>query len=329
MDGQDRGDLVRRSRQGRPAPAPPANRWREPGLLPNSCPVCLPQVRRQRRQIGRSGCRCRASPGPLSSPYGVARAVVEYSGVLLRPRPDRRQDLVGRPSTARAGPATNTEYEFHADRAEFRRRDGDVETRWAVCVAPDADAEVRAVTLINHGRSAPRSRPDQLRRGLPESPPRRPGPPRLRKAVPGDGVRCRSAAALLARRRPRGRERESGLGDPSSATGRRGRADALGTIGPRAIPRARPYPGQSRRPGPRRAPFSRTTGPVLGSGLQPAAPRSPRAGGAGAHRVRDRGGRHPGGRAGNRRTIPRPGSDRSGVPPPPGPAVTTSCGKCR
>ncbi len=34
------------------------------------------------------------------------------------------------------------QYAFHADRAEFRRRDGDVETRWAVCVSPDADAEV-------------------------------------------------------------------------------------------------------------------------------------------------------------------------------------------
>ena len=43
------------------------------------------------------------------------------------------------------------QYEFHADRAEFRRRDGDFETRWAVCVAPDADAEMRAVTLVNHG----------------------------------------------------------------------------------------------------------------------------------------------------------------------------------
>ena len=44
------------------------------------------------------------------------------------------------------------EFDFHADRAEFRRRDGDVETRCAVCVVPDADAELRVVTLINHGR---------------------------------------------------------------------------------------------------------------------------------------------------------------------------------
>src|SRR5262245_352550 len=42
-----------------------------------------------------------------------------------------------------------------ADRAEFRRRDGDVETRWAVCVAPDHDADVRVVTLVNRG-SRPR-----------------------------------------------------------------------------------------------------------------------------------------------------------------------------
>ncbi len=40
--------------------------------------------------------------------------------------------------------------EFHVDWAEFRRRDGDNETRWAVCVAPDHDAEVREVTLVNH-----------------------------------------------------------------------------------------------------------------------------------------------------------------------------------
>ena len=43
-------------------------------------------------------------------------------------------------------------FEFYADRAEFRRRDGDIETRCAVCVVADADAELRAVTLINHGR---------------------------------------------------------------------------------------------------------------------------------------------------------------------------------
>jgi cellobiose phosphorylase len=42
-------------------------------------------------------------------------------------------------------------FEFHPDRAEFRRKDGDVETRCIVCVVPDADAELRVVTLVNHG----------------------------------------------------------------------------------------------------------------------------------------------------------------------------------
>src|SRR4030095_11816743 len=46
-------------------------------------------------------------------------------------------------------------FELHPDRAEFRRWDGDVETRCAVCVVPDSDAEVRTVTLVNHG-SRPR-----------------------------------------------------------------------------------------------------------------------------------------------------------------------------
>lgn len=42
-------------------------------------------------------------------------------------------------------------FEFHAHKAEFRRRDGDIETRWAICVVPDVDAEVRVVTFVNHG----------------------------------------------------------------------------------------------------------------------------------------------------------------------------------
>src|SRR6187549_4127378 len=48
-------------------------------------------------------------------------------------------------------PADEYEFELNADRAEFRRQDGEVETRWSVCVAPDADCEVRAVQLVNHG----------------------------------------------------------------------------------------------------------------------------------------------------------------------------------
>jgi cellobiose phosphorylase len=49
------------------------------------------------------------------------------------------------------------QFAFYPDRAEFRRRNGDIETHWAVCVAPDADAEVRALTFVNYG-----SRPREL-----------------------------------------------------------------------------------------------------------------------------------------------------------------------
>jgi cellobiose phosphorylase len=41
--------------------------------------------------------------------------------------------------------------ESRPDRAELRRRDGEIETHCSICVVPDADAELRLVTLINHG----------------------------------------------------------------------------------------------------------------------------------------------------------------------------------
>jgi hypothetical protein len=40
--------------------------------------------------------------------------------------------------------ADESGFEFHGDRAEFWRRDGDVETRSAIGVVTDADAEVAA-----------------------------------------------------------------------------------------------------------------------------------------------------------------------------------------
>ncbi len=47
-------------------------------------------------------------------------------------------------------PADAYEVVFSADKAEFRRRDGAIETWTEVAVAPDRDAEVRRVTLVNH-----------------------------------------------------------------------------------------------------------------------------------------------------------------------------------
>jgi cellobiose phosphorylase len=53
------------------------------------------------------------------------------------------------------GAAGVYEATFRPWRADFLRRDGDIETRLAVCVSPDHDAEVRLVTVVNRG-SRPR-----------------------------------------------------------------------------------------------------------------------------------------------------------------------------
>ena len=42
---------------------------------------------------------------------------------------------------------------FSAGRADLIRVEGDIETRVAVCVAPDADAELRRITIVNNGSS--------------------------------------------------------------------------------------------------------------------------------------------------------------------------------
>jgi cellobiose phosphorylase len=52
------------------------------------------------------------------------------------------------------GPSLEYDFSLHPDRADFRRRDGDIETHWAVCVGPAADAEIRAITMVNRGSRA-------------------------------------------------------------------------------------------------------------------------------------------------------------------------------
>ena len=50
-----------------------------------------------------------------------------------------------------AGEADDYETILGPDRAVFQRRDGDIETRSEIAVAADVDAEVRRITLTNHG----------------------------------------------------------------------------------------------------------------------------------------------------------------------------------
>ena len=47
-------------------------------------------------------------------------------------------------------PADVYEVIYSADKAEFRRRDGSIETLLEITVAPDRDVEVRRLTLVNH-----------------------------------------------------------------------------------------------------------------------------------------------------------------------------------
>ena len=51
--------------------------------------------------------------------------------------------------------ADESTFDFRPHRARFCRWDADVETRCDICVVPDADAELRVVTLLNH---SPRAR---------------------------------------------------------------------------------------------------------------------------------------------------------------------------
>ena len=67
----------------------------------------------------------------------------------VRDLSDHNTWSVGHQPLCRA--AEDYEVVFRPWRADLRRRDGDLETRLAVCVSPDHDAEVRLVTIANYG----------------------------------------------------------------------------------------------------------------------------------------------------------------------------------
>ena len=105
------------------------------------------------------------------------------------------------------------EHVFHGDRADFRCRAEEIEVSWAICVAPDADAEVRALTIVNHGKEGTNPRTDQLFRGLPEQPPSGQGTPGVCQALRGNAVRQSDGRLVCASQAAR-RERKTGLGGP-------------------------------------------------------------------------------------------------------------------
>jgi len=87
---------------------------------------------------------------------------------ITRWRPDATRDDWGQfiylrdPTKNRVWSATHQptctvadtyEVTFSIDKAEFRRRDGNVESHLEIAISPEANVEVRQVTLTNHGRS--------------------------------------------------------------------------------------------------------------------------------------------------------------------------------
>ncbi len=87
-----------------------------------------------------------------------------------------------------ATPADSYEVIFSTDKAEIRRRDGDIETQVEVTVAPDADARdspPHARQSRHAGPHAGDNQPCGSRAERPAGGPRAPG---VREAVPGNGV---------------------------------------------------------------------------------------------------------------------------------------------
>ena len=105
--------------------------------------------------------------------------------------------------------ADEYESDLRSDRAIIRRRDCDVETSYEIAVVPDADAEVRRITLTNRGEKATHAGGYKLRRLLSiRAPPTRRIPllpssfwrPNIRGTarlvLPPPAARSRSAACL-------------------------------------------------------------------------------------------------------------------------------------
>ena len=86
---------------------------------------------------------------------------------------------------------------FLADKAVFRRRDEDVETQLEVAVSPEDDVEVRQAVPHQPRQPAPGDRGDELRGDRARPRRRRPGPSRLREALPRDRVPAGERGAPL------------------------------------------------------------------------------------------------------------------------------------
>ena len=127
----------------------------------------------------------------------------------LRDVDERRRSGPSRTSRRSSRPSS---YEaiFSQGRAEFRRRDDDIETHTEIGVSPEDDIELRRVSITNRGTHHADDRADELRRGGARAAGRRRRAPGVQQPVradragpraPGDPVHAPAALAATSGRR--------------------------------------------------------------------------------------------------------------------------------
>ena len=170
---------------------------------------------------------------------------------------------------------------FELDKATFRRRDGDFETRLQIAVSPEDDVEVRRLSITNHGdrpREIEVTSYAEIVLARPEDDLAHPAFGKLFIETEHDAQN----AGLLFGRRPRERRRDARVGLPRAGRGRTARR--RGRVGDRsrALPGSRTVPANPVALDGRA--LSGTTGRRARSRGGPARPRAP---GAGRLRARD------------------------------------------
>ena len=114
--------------------------------------------------------------------------------------------LVDRAPADAASAPSSYEAIFSQGRAEFRRRDDDIETHIEIGVSPEDDIELRRISITNRGRTRAHDRADQLRRGRARAAGGRRGAPGVQQPVRADRARRATRQAILCTRRPRSAE---------------------------------------------------------------------------------------------------------------------------
>ena len=211
--------------------------------------------------------------------------------------------------------ADHYEASLGSDRAVFRRRDADIETRYEVAVVADADAEVRRITLTNHGA---RARTLQVTSYVEVALNDRRGDqahPAFAKLFLQTEY-LPAPPTLLCRRRPRARGQKPiwalhVLAGPEGDLRRRGRRGRVRDR-PGQIPGPGPLRGSPRRSEFRSCPVGdRRVGPRSHS--QPSPPRPARPGRIRRPCLRHRSGHRPRRGCGPRTPVQQPGRSRAHV----------------